>query len=196
MRLKRNIPFVFAAVFMHIHEAGGMCMEWEEYVEDLWIERLIWVRQLILSIMLGLRDVGYVAQRVERNSEELGELLGGVFGMQAGKQFEELLKNYILKLTEVATTVKAGQNPDILTRQWYDITGEIADFLSKTNPYWNKAAVYRLIRNQQQLELSFATELRKENYGQGIAEFDPAYDNARQAAQLVIAGIEKYMGQR
>ena len=181
---------------MHIHEAGGMCMEWEEYVEDLWIERLIWVRQLILSIMLGLRDVGYVAQRVERNSEELGELLGGVFGMQAGKQFEELLKNYILKLTEVATTVKAGQNPDILTRQWYDITGEIADFLSKTNPYWNKAAVYRLIRNQQQLELSFATELRKENYGQGIAEFDPAYDNARQAAQLVIAGIEKYMGQR
>ena len=169
-------------------------MGWEEYIDNLWIERLIWIRQLILSIMLGLRDVGFVENRTERNSMEFGQVLANVFGEQAGQTFEELLKKYRVTMTEVVSTIKSGQNTDVLYRQWQDIATEIGGFLNRINPYWDKTAVERLILDQLKLEFEFATELKKENFEQGIAIFDPAYDNARKAGQMMVYGIKKYLG--
>ncbi len=169
-------------------------MGWEEYVNNLWTERLIWIRQLILSVMLGLRDVGFVATRTERNSKEFGQIIANVFGEEAGNTFADLLTKYRLTLTEISSTIKSGENTDILMQQWHDIAAKIGEFLNSINPYWDKTAVERLIRNQQQLEFDFATELKKENYAQGIANFDPAYDNARKAGQLMVYGIKKYLG--
>lgn len=169
-------------------------MNWEQYVNDLWIERLIWIRQLILSVMLGLRDVSFVANRTERNSRELGQIIASVFGEEAGNTFTELLTKYRLKLTEIMTTIKSGQNTDILVEQWHGIAAETAEFLNMINPYWDKSVVERLIRDQSKLEFEFASELMKESYAQGIANFDPAYENARKAGQLMVYGIKKYLG--
>lgn len=169
-------------------------MDWEEYIKNLWIERLVWVRQLILSIMLSLRDLNFVAERVQRNSVEFGQILGNIYGAEAGQTFEALLTKYILVLSEIVPTIKSGQNTDILMQQWLSTAEEIADFLSQLNPYWDKSVVEALIRNQLQLEFDFASDLNKEKFEQGIANFDPAYDNARKAGQLMTEGIKMHLG--
>ena len=97
-------------------------------------------------------------------------------------------------MTEILSTIKSGQKTDILLQQWQDIAAEIGEFLNSINPYWDKTAVTRLIRDQLKLEFEFATQLNKQNFQMGIENFDPAYDNARKAAQMMIYGIKKYMG--
>jgi hypothetical protein len=169
-------------------------MNWEEYIENLWTERLVWVRQLILSIMLSLRDLNFVAERVQRNTAEFGQILGSVYGLEAGQKFEYLFNKYILILSEIVPTIKSGQNTDILMQQWLSVAEEIAEFLSQLNPYWDKSEIEALIRNQIQLEFDFASDLKKEKFEQGIANFDPAYDNARKAGQLMIDGTKMYLG--
>lgn len=79
-------------------------------------------------------------------------------------------------------------------QNWLSIVEEIADFLFQINPYWEKSAVESLIRNQLQLQYDLALQLKKENFQQGIANFDLGYDNARKAAQLTIYGIEDVFG--
>ena len=81
-------------------------MGWQDATKSLWIERLIWVRQLLLGIMLGLRDVSYVIQRIHRNSAEFGQILGSVYGTENGEKFEQLLTQYITTLSEIASTLK------------------------------------------------------------------------------------------
>jgi hypothetical protein len=79
-------------------------------------------------------------------------------------------------------------------QQWLSVAEEIAEFLSQLNPYWDKSEIEALIRNQIQLEFDFASDLKKEKFEQGIANFDPAYDNARKAGQLMIDGTKMYLG--
>lgn len=169
-------------------------MTWKEHTTNLWIERLVWVRQLILSILSGLRDLNFVAQRVQRNNAELGQILGSVYGLEAGKKFEDLLGDYIRILSEIASTIKSGQKTDLLIQHWGSIAEEIAEYLSHLNPHWEKSVVEALINDEIKLELNFASELKKEQYEQGIADFDPAFDKAHQAAQYMIYGIEMYLG--
>jgi hypothetical protein len=122
-------------------------MGWEEYIKHIWIERLIWVRQLILSIMLSLRDLNFVARRVQRNDAELGQILGEIYGVEAGRKFEDLLGEYIRVLSEIAPTIKAGNNTDLLMQRWGSIAEGIAEFLSQLNPYWEEAVVEALIND-------------------------------------------------
>lgn len=169
-------------------------LDWEEYLRDIWIERLIWIRQLIVSIMLTQRDLNFVTLRVERNASELGQVLENVFGAEAGQEFGNSLSKYIITLSVVVTTIKSGQNTDILMEQWLASAEEIAKSLSQLNPYWDKAIIKSLIRDQIQLEFNFASDLKKENFEQGITNFDLAYDNARKASHLMIDGIKMYLG--
>lgn len=169
-------------------------MDWEEYVTQKWDERLIWVRQLIISIMMGLRDLNFVAQRVQRNDAELGQILGSIYGLEAGQKFEHLLGEYIRILSEIVQTIKFGNNTDLLVQQWNSVAEEIAEFLSQLNPYWEKTVVKALINDEMKLEFEFASNLKNERFEQGIANFDPALDNARQAARLMLYGVKAHLG--
>lgn len=169
-------------------------MTWQETIYHLWIERLIWIRQLILGISIGLRDVSYVTQRLNRNSSELGEILGSVYGLDAGNQFTDLLTQYSATLSEIVSTLKSGQDVSLLLQQWDKIMVDIAAFLSQNNPFWSQSMVYDLIKRQSQLELEFAEALQKDQYPDAIVNFDKSYDNATYAARLMIYGIESQVG--
>lgn len=171
-------------------------MDWRDTINNLWIERLIWVRQFIVSIIMGLRDLQFVEQRIQRNSAEFGRLIGYLYGAEAGERFEDLLRQYILILSEVVSTIKAGQDIEPLMEQWYKTAEDIGAFLFQLNPYWQKEAVQALINDQLQLERDLAQELKREQFGEGIAAFDLAYNNALRAAQLMIYGIEMHSGYR
>lgn len=169
-------------------------MDWQDHIHSLWIERMIWIRQLTISIMLGLRDVRFVAQRAIRNSADFGRIFVSLYGPEAGSRFENLLTQYVLILTEVASTVRAGQNTDLLMQQWYKMVDDIADFLSQLNPYWSRDTIETLVRDQARLEFELIQKLGNEQYADGIANFDPSNDNAIRAAQLMIRGIGLQFG--
>ncbi len=169
-------------------------MDWEAYVTQLWTERLVWVRQLIISQMLSLRDFPFVAQRLQRNDAELGQILGSVFGFEAGQRFEELLGQYIRNLNEVASTVKSGNDPALLIQQWYSSANEIGEFASQINPYWEKSAVESLIDDEIGLEFDLLSGLKNDEFTRVVSNFDPALDKALEAARFMISGIKMYLG--
>ena len=165
-------------------------MNLHEKIYNLWIDRLIWVRQLILSMMLGLRDVNVVAQRLTRNSSDFGQILGSIYGIDARERFNYLLTQYISTLSEVVSTIKAGQNIAPLMQNWYSIVDEIVDFLFQLNSYWVKDVIQSLIQRQLQLELEYAYKLNRGQFAEGVTNFDFAYDNAIKAAQIMLYGIK------
>ena len=168
-------------------------MTWQEATKSLWIERLIWVRQYLLGIMLGLRDVPYVAQRIHRNSDGFEQILGSVYGMDNGDRFEELLGQYITILSEIASIIKAGQDVQLLSQYWENTVVDIANFLSQINPYWTYDSIYNLVKGQSQMELEFAQALQKGQYTDAIENFDKSYDNAMYAGNLMVSGLESQL---
>lgn len=186
-------------MFVRIHftdelSNGGTNMTWQEALKSLWIERLIWVRQLLLGIILGLRDVRYVIQRIRRNSAEYGQILGNLYGFEMGRRFEYFITQYITTLSEIASTIKTGQDIQLLLQQWEQIIVDIANLLSQTNPYWTFDAIYALVKNQSQMELEFVTMLQNSQYSEAIMNFDKSYDNAMYAGDLMVYGIERQFG--
>lgn len=164
-------------------------MALRDRVFSLWTERLIWVRQFIISIMLGLRDLSFVAQRTLRNSTEFGQIISNFFGFEAGQRFENLLVQWVLILSELASTVKTGGQTDLILEKWRALADEIADFLSGLNPYWDKTSVSSILYDQMKLEEEFIRLLRNERYAEAVAQFDAAHDNALRASQLMFEGV-------
>lgn len=164
-------------------------MPLRDRVFSLWTERLIWVRQFIISIMMGLRDLSFVAQRTLRNSTEFGRIISNFFGFEAGQRFENLLVQWVLILSEFASTVKANGQTDLLMQKWNALADEIADFLFGINPYWDKVRVSSILYDQMKIEQDFIRLLNNEQYGEAVAQFDAAHDNALRASQLMFEGV-------
>lgn len=164
-------------------------MNWQEQARNLWIERMVWIRQFIVSVMLGLRDLSYVASRTLRNGQEFGQFLAGFYGAEAGGRVENLFTQHVILLSEMASTVKAGGDIDLQRRNIYANADETIRLLNALNPYWDKTVLQPLVYGQFQVEEKLIHNLHRSQYAEGVELFDIAYDNALRAASLTIDGI-------
>lgn len=166
-------------------------MDWRERMRNLWVERMVWMRHYIISLMMGLRDLSFVATRTLRNGKEVAGLLSQFYGEEVSDRAENILTQHILTLSELISMMKANENIDPMMPKWEEDKKNTLDFLLSLNPYWVEDDWKPIIEEQFALEMDLTQSLQKNQYEQGIAGFDLAHANAHRAASVMIEGIEK-----
>lgn len=63
-------------------------MSWQDRMRGLWIERMVWIRNYIISLVMGLRDLSFVAARVIQNGTDISNELSHFYGEEVAVQFE------------------------------------------------------------------------------------------------------------
>lgn len=169
-------------------------MNWQERIRNLWVERMVWIRHYIISLMIGLRDLSFVATRALRNGTELARVLSRFYGVHIASQVENLLTQHILHLSEMASTVKMGGDISALEARRSENANELLELMLQENPHWDKYVWKNMINEQLKIETDFLMMLSKDQYSEGIATFDLAHDNALRIAHTMIEGIEAQFG--
>ena len=166
-------------------------MDWQERMRNLWVERMVWIRHYIISLMMGLRDLSFVATRLLRNGIEISRLFSQFYGVEASVRVENLLTQHVLLLSELATMIKTEGSIDAMLPRWEEEKKNMIEFFLSLNPYFVEDEWKQIIEEQYAIEMDLIQSLQKAQYEQGIADFDLAHENARRIARTMIAGIEK-----
>ena len=164
-------------------------MDWREIFRNLLVERMVWIRQLIISLMFNLKDLSFVASRTLRNGAEIGSFHSHLYGIESGNAVESLLTQQVLLLAEAASTLRAGGDASSLKVRLEQTGDQLAESLSSVNPYVDAAALRKALRHQFELEWNLMQDLYKGNYEAGVANFDESYSNALQIVNLITQGI-------
>ncbi len=165
-------------------------MDWRERIRNLWVERAIWMRHYIISLMMGLRDLSFIATRLLHNGTEIAQMISYFYGTELANQIENLLTQNVLLLSELASTVKLGGNIEPMAANWNAVAGGLLEVLLQANPHIDKTAWETYVRDQFKLQMDLVLSLSKEKYSEGISNFDLAYENATKMARKMIEGIE------
>ncbi len=165
-------------------------MDWRERIRSLWVERAIWMRHYIISLMMGLRDLSFIATRLLRNGTEIARVISHFYGTEVAIQLENLLTQNVLLLSELASTVKLGGDITPMQASWDAIAAELLALLLQANPHIDKIMWETYVNDQFKLQMDLVLSLSKEKYAEGIGNFDAAYENATKIARQMIEGIE------
>ena len=164
-------------------------MDWRERIRNLWVDRMIWIRNYIVSMIFGLRISSHVVMRTLRNGSDIARLFSHFYGLESANKVEELLTQYILILSEMATTLLTGGDIEPLKTRWSDNSNGLIEVLVSVNPYVNEAALREAVELQFQLELDLVQHFVQGKYAEGVSSFDASHDNATRIANILIDAI-------
>ena len=170
-------------------------MDWQERIRNLWVERMVWIRHYIISLMMRLRDLSYVATRTLRNGTEFGQVFMVIYGTQIGVRFENVLTQHVLILSDLASTARTGADISVLEPSWTANADSFISLLLEINPYWVHEDWQAIIYEQFSIEVELIHHLNQNRYAEGIAQFDRAHDNALRISRKMVEGIARQLGE-
>lgn len=120
---------------------------------ELWRQRFLWLKELIVSILCDFRDLSYVIQHLNDNIEDFADEFMKYFGYYNSKIFESLCKDNTLITVKILKDIKARNTnaADADRIEWYKNADEIAGFLSSINHHWDKQVWQNLIYDHLKL---------------------------------------------
>src|SRR5713226_4182043 len=157
----------------------------------LWTDDVIWTRQYIVEAVAGAPDAQATAERLLKNQEDIGNAIVPFYGEEMGGSLTDLLKSHVLIAVDLvnAAIVDDEQQFRRQERRWNDNAGEIAAFLSETNPCWPVKDVQDLLSR----ELSFTKrELGarfEEDWERDIQSFDDMLTEILTMADALSEGL-------
>lgn len=162
-------------------------------MRKLWMQHIVWTRLLIMSIASGSPDIQLVSQRLLRNPEDFKKLFTTFYGPTASEKFSELLKGHLLIAADLVNAAKRKDNTavNMLDIKWHKNADEIADALSRINPYWNREDIKNMMYEHLALTKSEAVAILTNKYEDSISLFDKIEDQALMMADGLTAGILK-----
>jgi hypothetical protein len=111
-------------------------------MRKLWSDHVIWTREYIVAAIAGAPDANAAAARLLKNQEDIGGAVAAFYGKKAGDTLTGLLKQHIMIAVDLIGAAKANDQAkySATDQRWKKNGEEIADFLSRANPNWPRAA--------------------------------------------------------
>ena len=164
----------------------------------LWTDHVIWTRAYVISAVGDQPDAQAGATRLLKNQEDIGVAVAAFYGKAAGDELTALLKEHILIAVDLIKHAKSGDKAlfGATDTKWSKNGDDIANFLSKANPYWPRAA----LREMMKVHLSTTTDevvarLTK-NWEADVRAFDAVYDHILVMSDALSEGIIKQFPER
>jgi hypothetical protein len=162
-------------------------------MRKLWSDHVFWTRQWIVSTALNDPSAQQASVRLLKNQEDIGNAIKPYYGDAAGAKLTDLLKQHILIAVDLVNAAKAGDaaKQADADKRWHANAEEIAEFLSKANPNWTKAALQSMLNEHLALTTREAVDRLKMNWTDDIQAFDGIFSQAMMMADALTDGIAK-----
>ncbi|MCM3782400.1 acetylglutamate kinase [Neobacillus mesonae] len=166
-------------------------VELDRTLRALWEQHVYWTRLTVNSIVGDLPDVTPTTERLLRNPDDFAEVLTTVYGPDIANEFARLLRGHLTIAAELVKDLKSGntQAAEDAQRRWYANADEIADFLSRINPYWSKIEWQHMLYEHLRLLTSEVASRISGDYVQNVALNDEIEPQALEMADMMTRGI-------
>lgn len=122
--------------------------ELQQDLRDLWVGHIFWVRHVVSNIATNDPEERVAAEKeVETNTKQIANTIMPFYGEAASEKFYRLLDGNIGAVEEYSEATAAGskRQQDAALAHLASNADEIADFLSRLNPYLKRDIVRSLI---------------------------------------------------
>lgn len=173
-------------------------MALRETMRMLWEQHSVWTRLAIMSIVEGSPDEDLVVARLLRNPKDFEEVLRPFYGDDVAAEFNKLLTSHLVIASELVKASKAG-NTDASAdaeKRWYENADQIAELLSRINPYWYFEDWKSMLHEHLALVKAQAVAILTSDYEKGISVYDEMEAQALEMADMMSDGIIKQFPER
>lgn len=162
-------------------------------MRKLWSEHVIWTREYVIASLDDQPSAPYVAQRLLKNQEDIGNAIVPYYGQAAGDQFGALLKEHILVAVDLLDAAKTGNQTKYqdADARWRKNAADLATFLSSANPNWNTTDIVEMLNMHLNLTAQEAVAHMQKDYAKDIGLFDQIYNQILGMSDQISAGIIK-----
>ncbi len=160
-------------------------------MRKLWSEHVIWTRDYIVAAVDDRPDQQAAAARLMKNQEDIGAAVAAFYGPAAGTKLTALLKEHISIAVDLIKAAKAGDKAaqQSADAAWHRNADQIADFLSKANPYWPRATLVDMMNTHLSTTTDEVAARLTRDWGGDVRAFDAVYNHILHMADALSDGI-------
>ncbi len=169
-------------------------VEFENQFRRLWVDHVLWTSNYITSATTAdAKDQKQVLNRLLKNQEDIGNSLKPLYGEKAGNELTTLLKEHIVLAGKIVEAAKQKDEPLVgqLTKEWNRNADQIADFLSKANPYLKNDELKQLLRTHLTLVTNDLVSSLEKNWDGRIASIDEGVSHIIMMSDVISKAVEK-----
>jgi hypothetical protein len=119
-------------------------------LRKLWSDHVFWMHRFIVSTAADLPDAQVASERLQRNQEEIGALVGRYYGRSMGDQLTALLKEHLWSTVERLRATKTSDEgaQSRAEERAERNAAQIADLMGQANPNWSRGRIHELLRDR------------------------------------------------
>lgn len=157
----------------------------------LWSQHVYWTRLTVNSIVGRLPDEAPTTQRLLRNPSDFAAVLEPLYGTSIAQTFQKLLTEHLTIAAELVKALQAGNNAAAAdaNKRWYANADQIADFLSRINPYWSRQEWQKMLYEHLQLLTKEVATRLAGRYSENVATNNEIEPQALEMADVMTFGI-------
>lgn len=169
-----------------------------EDMRKLWSDHVIWTRAYMVAAIDGSADASATANRLFKNQYDIGGAVAGFYGKDVGDKLTDLLKQHIVIAVDVIAAAKASDQIKYAAadQRWKKNGEDIADFLSKANPNWSRAALADMMADHLATTTKEVVARLNKKWDESNAAFDEVYTHMMHMSDALADGIIKQFPQK
>ncbi|MED4202964.1 acetylglutamate kinase [Neobacillus mesonae] len=162
-------------------------------MREVWEQHVYWTRLTVNSIAFNLPDLDANTARLLRNATDMGNLLKPFYGNQIAAKFASLIRAHLVIAAELVQAAKAGNQRAAADaeKRWYANGEEIAEFLSRINPFISRREFQEMFFVHLALTKKEAVLILQQNFKASIEVFDKIEAEALEMADTITFAIVK-----
>ena len=162
---------------------------------ELWSELIVWFRSFMVSTVTGFGNINSINNQLYGIPEKLKEKLQPFLGVEWAEQAQQLFLMYIVQAQNVITAIinKDQQAGDAAAVALYGVADELADFLARINPYWNKGQWQNLMYQLNEMGIAETMAMVSGDYDTEINIRSRLLKHALLLGDYMASGVMYYL---
>jgi hypothetical protein len=156
-----------------------------------WTQLAVYLGKFINDSVYGLPSADDISIRLFQVPADFRDTFLLFYGPEVGNRVGGYFTNFIAKATNVVEGYKSG-NIDMVnqgTQQWYNISNELARFLSSINIFWDEGQWKNLFYQYIQLKLDTIIAILSGDYQREILIYDKLFDLTNIMGTFMATGL-------
>jgi hypothetical protein len=162
-------------------------------MRTLWIDHVVWTRNVIFCIMDDLPGTDQAVKRLLKNQHDIGDAIGKFYGAETGKTLTELLETHITIAADLLKAAKKGDDAahEAANKKWSANADEISAFLAQANPHWKLEDMKKMMHEHLELTHAEAVARLKKDYDEDVKAYEKVQAEILEMADMLSDGILK-----
>lgn len=159
-----------------------------------WTEIAIWIRSFMVSTITGFSNLPSISDRLCSIPSKFSKMFAPCFGAGISEQFQQLLLMYLVHAQSFITAknINDQQAADSAASSLYKTSDEIADFLARTNPYWDSGQWQYLLYTLNEMIIAEAAALLFGDYEKELVIRDSMFKHVLTIGDYMASGVMHY----